>query len=381
MIPVISTQIPVEQQTEKVGFKLTSLYSNLEVLNQLFFGDCNTVKDITDQIPLWIIHEKEQTEEQGQTAITIFDFLQKYYDWLYCDSEKGSGYQLGLSLLDLVDIDKTRDQFVQRLADIYANGIESSAYADNGGKIQTESARNFVHNIRKNFYQKKTTLDGIRYFFKTLFDVPEEQVKIEYPKKYLLRLNGGRFSNSNFYFPGGTGSYELLQTLSGSCLNFSRIQDGNFFQDYSYLLKTGIKSSYYKETYKTLAHPAGLRVIYEKSLEDYSGPQTDYDFTLICERTYLRNYAPYGISYEYTTSIGACGGTTYYGLDVCTGCTGYTGFTAPTHAFPNWNTTTILGYNFKNVVLRDFFDICYDGDEKVSPNIGLTCSTCIEEET
>jgi len=376
MIPTISTQISVEDQTQKVGYKLSSLYTNLEELSSLFYGSCQTTKDITAQIPLWVIQEKEQLEEQGQTAITIFDFLQKYYDWLYCDTNEGSGYELGLSLLDLVDIEKTRETFVKRLADIYATGIEPTAYSDVGGKIQNDDVRRFVHNIRKNFYQKKTTIDGIRYFFQTLFAIPEDQVKIEYPKKHLLRLNGGRFNNSNFYFPGGTGSYDVLQSLSGSCLNFSRMQDGNFFQDYSYLLKVGIKSSYYKNTYKEMAHPAGLRVIYEKTLEDYSGPQTDYDFSLICERTYLKNYAPYGISFAYTTSIGSCGGTTYYGLDQCDGCNDFGIFNAATHAFPNWNTPTVTGYNFKNVVLRDFFDICYDGGDVVSPNIGLTCTGC-----
>ena len=78
MIPTISTQISVEDQTQKVGYKLSSLYTNLEELSSLFYGSCQTTKDITAQIPLWVIQEKEQLEEQGQTAITIFDFLQNY---------------------------------------------------------------------------------------------------------------------------------------------------------------------------------------------------------------------------------------------------------------------------------------------------------------
>ena len=376
MIPVISTQISVQDQEQKVGYKLTSLYSNLEALSELFYGSCQTTKDITDQIPLWVVFQKEELQSQGESPITIFDFLQKYYDWLYCDTEEGSGYKLGLKLLDVIDVEKTRDEFVQRLAYIYANGLEPSAFVENGGKIQTENVRNFIHNIRKNFYHKKTTIDGIRYFFRTLFNIPEEQVKIEYPKKYLLRLNGGRFNNSNFYFPGGTGSYEVLQSLSGSCLNFSRLQDSNFFQDYSYLLKVGIVSSYYQDTYKTLAHPAGLRVLYEKTLEDYQGPDSDYDFFEVCERTFLRNYTPYGISYDYTTPLGNINGTTYYGLPVCTGCDGYTGFSGPTHVFPNWNNANLSGFNFKSIKLQDFFSICYDANDITSPNLGLSCDNC-----
>lgn len=377
MIPSISAQLPIEDQTAKVGYRLTTLYDQIYELNKLFFEDCSSSKDITDQIPLWIVTEKKDLQDSGENPITIFDLLQKYYDWLYCDTDSGSQFNLGQKLLDLINIDKTRDDYIQRFAYIYANGLEPESFVPNGGKIDLESARHFIKNIRKNFYQKKTTIDGIRYFFKILFNIPEDDIRIEYPKKYLLRLNGGRFYNENFTFPGETGSYEVLQTLSGSCLNFSRMQDSNFYQDYSYLLKVGIKSSYYKDTYKKLAHPAGLKVIYERSLEDYTGPQTDYDYFQVCERTYLRNYSAYGFSYEYTDIIGSCGDVDYYGLIPCAGCCccGNTGFTGPAHAFPNWN-GSITGFNFKNIKLKDFFDICYDSTQTVSPNIGLTCTDC-----
>lgn len=374
MLPIIQ---PPDIVTGSIHSKLTSLF-DAESLLGVFADSCETKKDITDQIPQWVVFEKEELIGQGKTPITIFDLLQKYYDWLYCDSTGGSEYQLGLKLLDLIDIDKTREIYVGRLASIYAEGLSHKDLVPYGGKIPTDNVRKFIHSVRKNFHQKKTTIDGIRYFFKTLFDIPQDAVKVEYPKKYLLRLNGGRFFNENFSFPGGTGSYEVLQALSGSCLNFSRIQDGNFYQDYSYLLKVGMVSSYYKDTYKTLTHPAGLKIIYEKTLEDYDGPQTDYESSDVCERTFLRNYAPYGISQEYTDIIGNYQSNVYYGLPYCTGCcaTEYGEYAAPTFAFPNWTKTNITGYNFKEIPLSYFFDLCYDVNEVVSPNLGLTCTTC-----
>ena len=374
MIPFI----PQSTDTNSVTSKLSSLF-DAESLIGLFTDTCDTKKDITNQIPLWVVFEKEELEDAGKTPISIFDLIQKYYDWLYCDAEGGSEYQLGLKLLDLIDIDKTREAYVGRLAGIYADGLSSSSLVPYGGKIEVDNARNFIHSVRKNFHQKKTTIDGIRYFFKTLFAIPQEDVKVELPKKYLLRLNGGRFYNEIFSFPGGTGSYDVLQTLSGSCLNFSRMQDGNFYQDYSYLLKVGIKSSYYKDTYKTLAHPAGLKVIYEKTLEDYSGSQTDYDLSEVCERTFIRNYAPYGFSYDYTNDqIDFTQGKAIYGLKPCTGCDGasYGTLASPTFAFPNWANSNITGYNFKDIPLSYFFDLCYDNTEITSPNTGLTCTEC-----
>jgi len=366
------------QDENTVESRLTSLF-DAESLIELFTDTCDTKKDITDQIPLWVVFEKDGLEDEGKSPITIFDLIQKYYDWLYCDTKDGSQYELGLKLLDLIDIDKTREIYVGRLAGIYANGLSQSDLVGYGGKIPVDNARNFIHGVRKNFHQKKTTIDGIRYFFKTLFNISEDDVKVQFPKKYLLRLNGGRFFNENFSFPGGTGSYDVLNTLSGSCLNFSRMQDGNFYQDYSYLLKVGMKSSYYKDAYKTLSHPAGLKVIYEKTLEDYTGPQTDYDVSEVCERTFLRNYAPYGISHEYTDILDTYQGNTYYGLNYCIGCCGtsFGIFTAPTFAFPNWTKTNITGFNFKEIPLSYFFDLCYDDTEISSPNAGLTCTTCI----
>lgn len=374
MIPFI----PQSTDTNSVTSKLSSLF-DAESLIGLFTDTCDTKKDITNQIPLWVVFEKEELEDAGKTPISIFDLIQKYYDWLYCDAEGGSEYQLGLKLLDLIDIDKTREAYVGRLAGIYADGLSSSSLVPYGGKIEVDNARNFIHSVRKNFHQKKTTIDGIRYFFKTLFAISQEDVKVELPKKYLLRLNGGRFYNEIFSFPGGTGSYDVLQTLSGSCLNFSRMQDGNFYQDYSYLLKVGIKSSYYKDTYKTLAHPAGLKVIYEKTLEDYSGSQTDYDLSEVCERTFIRNYAPYGFSYDYTNDqIDFTQGKAIYGLKPCTGCddASYGTLASPTFAFPNWANSNITGYNFKDIPLSYFFDLCYDNTETTSPNTGLTCTEC-----
>jgi hypothetical protein len=377
MIPSISSQIPEQDQKSTVGYRLSTLTQDIQDIENLFLGQCNRVKDITDQIPLWIVFEKEDLEDNGQTPVTIFDFLQKYYDWLYCDSPSGSEYGLGKRLLDLIDIDRTRNEFVKRLATVYADGIPSNAYSDVGGKITIDNVRKFIHNIRKNFYHKKTTLDGIRYFFKVLFDIDSENITVTYPKKHLLRLNGGRFFDERFAFPGGTGTYETLQNLSGSCLNFSRIQDSNFFQDYSYLLKVGIKSSYYKDTYKALAHPAGLKVIYEKTLEDYAGPQTDYDSFKICERSYLRSYSPYNIFTEYTTPIGEVDGISYFGLPYCTGCTSYGIFNAPTNAHPNWaQNAEVTGFNFKDIKLKNFFDICYDNEVITSPNRGLSCFFC-----
>lgn len=68
---------------------------------------CTTNFDISRLIPLWVVREKNALVAAGETnAISVFDFLQKYYDWLYCDGEDGAQYSLSNSLLDVIDVQK-----------------------------------------------------------------------------------------------------------------------------------------------------------------------------------------------------------------------------------------------------------------------------------
>ncbi len=57
---------------------------------------CTTNFDISRLIPLWVVREKNALVAAGETnAISVFDFLQKYYDWLYCDGERTLTASLG----------------------------------------------------------------------------------------------------------------------------------------------------------------------------------------------------------------------------------------------------------------------------------------------
>jgi hypothetical protein len=375
------------EQPQTLNYRLgNSYYDLLEELKTLLFNQtkCSRNYDITNQIPLWIIFEKQDLENEGYSGITIFDFIQKYYDWLYCDNPEGANYELSKRFLDIIDIDKTRSIFLERLAQIYASGFDPKALEANGGLVKEENLRKFINGIRRAFYHKKTTEDGIKYFFIKLFGVDEDQISIEVPKKLILRLNGGKFYDEDFKFPGNTGLYEDIGTLSGSYLNFSRLQDSNWIQDWSYLLKVGIVASEYKDTYLNMVHPAGLKVVFEKTLQDYQGPTYDETIPFVCELPLLKNYAPYGISFDYSgrsAGIYIQGwtprpeGITFVGLTASTGCCGivYTGgFSAATYLFPSWGEQTNV-FNFKDINISTMLELCYPS-ELGSPNYGNSCT-------
>ena len=335
---------------------------------------CGSVFDISRYIPLWVVHEKNDDPDKTN-AISVFDFLQKYYDWLYCDSSSGAQYMLSENLLDLVDIEKTREEFYKRYIYTYINGLSENILVSNGGTVVPSAFVDFVKGIRREFYQRKTTINGIKYFFKVLFSVNEDDIYVYEPKRNILRLNGGKFISDKFKFSGVTGDYDNVNNLAGSYLNNARFHDNDWIHEYSYLLSVGITAAYYAQSYLDSVHPAGLRVVFERKISDYIAPTDDIITNGICEISVLKHYSAYRINTAYTTQI-ATGpdGSSLYGLTACGGCTGYGGFTGSTYFFPSWS-PNINQTKFNDINIFDFFNMCLDSGI-TTPNENLSCANC-----
>jgi hypothetical protein len=343
---------------------------------------CGTLFDITKFIPLWVLKEKTERINNGEEIFTIYDFLQKYYDWLYCDNQSGAQYSLSKNILDLIDIRKTKENLIENLYNVYAqsfNGVFESSTLD-VGRSELEK---FLISIRKNFYHRKGTEDGIRKLLTTLFVIDERDIEIEIPKQFILRLNGGKFTDDNLNFTfrtgtGDTGGYLEKGDLSGSYLNFSRLHDTNWFHDYSYLLFVGTNyndNDDLEELYRKSNHPIGTHLIFGKQLSDFESVQPNVVVGTICEYPMLRNYAPYSLNITYG-ALGNIDGNTFYGLTACIGCCGasFSGFTGPTHRFPSW-TQTITESVFGNINIQDFITLCYEGLTSPNENL-LNCNGC-----
>lgn len=379
MIPVYKPSDPTAKN------QLAQLASAIDDLNSLLLNQETTKKyDITEQVPVWVVYEKQYRTENNQNTLTIFDFAQKYYDWLYSDESNGAQYALGAAFLDHIDIDKSQSMFLEKLAKMYADGFNPDFLEKNGGKISEDNLRKFLNRIRNTIYQKKTTEDAIRYFFIALFGIDEEDISIDVPKKNILRLNGGRFYDAEFGFRGVTGDYEVTNNLAGSYLNGSRLQDSNWIQDWSYLVKTGVNATDYKDLYKEMMHPAGIRIVYEHLLSDYQGPLFDEeDESTVCEYPVLSRYAGYTLGFDYSNSTsgihistgwsGGVEGITLVGVPSELYCsTGHTGFCGPTDLFPNWTIQNDV-FNFFDINISTMFELCYP-PELGSPNEGNECS-------
>jgi len=395
------------------------------------------VIDVKHLFPLWITERSESNSPSNH----MVKFIQSYYDWLY---NKG-GYELStttfhtVGLRRLLDIDETPVEFLKHFTYTYASGFPEwyiGLTAGPGGTDTSPFIRTFIKNVRQGLYQRKSSEEAYRYFFESLFDAPE--ISIAYPKKWTLRLNGGRFSNQGEEWAinvvpggGGTGSYDaptdwepghpdhphMHMNLGGSYLNGPyKIQDSYWYQDYSYLLKTGVDVvdpetglPVYFDVLQTLLHPAGLKGFWEKTEADYIPPD-DYDGGFQdCESPKLGNYFPYKMTgnVDYVPCIGCSGsGHTYAGYTAFVeglptfGSTGWTygdawstagpgsislggyggdAFDIPTFAFPHWS-DGICGDNsiggFGNIYIGDFMYLC---PINISPNLGVTGCTAYED--
>lgn len=293
---------------------------------------------VKSQVPLWI----------NQTEPVFVEFVQSYYDWIVNEY----GYT-GINVVDLgkmADIEETPDFLLPNHLKMYAPDM--MGIYNIGGTYQPtpEQIRNTIHNIKTEIYQRKSSEDSFRAMMVSLFGISAGSINISYPKRKILRLNGGRMdwmSNSDYY--GITSEYsDEKYTMIGSHLNQGVFPDNRMWQDFSYILTSEIDDSnpYYEAVVKETLHPAGLLGLYEK-VERYAeggydpGPVEDYEWPKV------RNYYPY--------NLGSTGT-----LNRCAGCTGIyfqPGWTFPTFVYPSWDKEIMDGpsANFGSIRIFDFF--------------------------
>lgn len=314
------------------------------------------------KIPSWL------KQETNNKISGLGQFLQAYYDWISNDY----GYT-GVNVLDipsLMDIDETSEFLLPHFINTYASDISGIYNLPEDERPTDTNIKNTIKNIKTEIYQRKSNEDAFRSLMGSLFSIDPEEIQFTYPKRKILRLNGGILDwmvDSPYY--GITGEYSSERyTIVGSHLNQGVFQDGAMWQEFSYILTSEIPDTnpYYEAVVKETLHPAGLLGLYEK-VERFSeggfepGPISTY------ENPKISNYYPYTLG-----SIGT--------LNKCSGCTGplfRAGWTFPTFVYPGtWDEEIMNGpsANFGSIRIFDFFELNSIGGAG-SPNdfIGTSC--------
>jgi hypothetical protein len=249
---------------------------------------CTSPVGIEGQIPFWL----KQNYGNNSNDSYLIDFIKSYYNWLYCGFKKDQSSLTPYEIEDLFDIDKVPDAFIEQYIKTYAPFISISIIqknSDDFNEITLQNVRSFIKSIKNDFLISKGTEGAYRYLLKTLFDI--KNVNIDYPKKYLMRLNGGKFSNISWdlvpnsiidlpdnFDPNNPIQNDILAenvgyntenrpNLFGSALNESILPDDNFWQEYSYILTSDASVDEvinYKNTVLAGTHPVGTVSFFEQ---------------------------------------------------------------------------------------------------------------------
>lgn len=168
---------------------------------------------------------------------TLVAFMSAYYEWLGLRRDQGKILS-PLDMKDIPDIDSTLDQFVDKFKREYLlNFPESLAINPETGN--SVDPRRLVKNI-KQFYLAKGTEKSYEFLFRILYDTA---VEFYYPKKDILRLSTGRWTQNNYLRLTNTlgdsiyraaGNTVIQRNASGQilatarCVEISVYQVGNF---------------------------------------------------------------------------------------------------------------------------------------------------------
>lgn len=371
---------------------------------------CKSPSFIDAQIPFWIKQNYSNSEQSY-----FVNFLTEYYNWLYCGFKKNNIQLTPYDVESLFDINTVPDAFLDYYISTYAPFIQN-----NSSLLKRENVRKFIKNIKTNFLVSKGTASSAAFLLKTLFGVTLEN--IGYPRRSIVRLNGGRFENDKT--PGsseksienqlagrqdrsvgcqqggcelvywdnygevagftffGFGTPDPIESLSSSpSVSANVFPDNNFWNDYSYFISTSLDSvqaEQYISTFLKAVHPAGFKAFFE----EYIAP-TPYDYgtfddntdlvvpdTVTFELPVIKNYLPYSPNYNLNS-----GGITFCNccLNNCNPSGGAAVY--PTHAEPRWSASISNSITyFGDITIGDFIRL-YPAEVSPNPNID-DCTGC-----
>lgn len=375
---------------------------------------CETPVFVENQIPFWM---KQNYGEENNDNYFI-SFLTEYYKWIKCGF-KDTNLQLTPSDIEILfDIDQVPDEFITYYMKSYAPFLVSVELDD----INKQNIRSFIKSIKSDFLITKGTESAYRYILKTIFNI--SNVNIDYPKKYLTRLNGGKFIDftwdasqtiidlpenfnpqnpiENDILSGNVGYSPNRPNLYGSALNESILPDNSFWQDYSYILTSNAEPDEvfkYETTILNATHPAGIKPFFEQYIsigETELIPDQGIGggiFSSLAEYPSISKYLLYypNIPTDPSNNYTEVFYNLYSGLSgyICYCCDGScdpsgSSSVGPQHLFPSWDPEIkqdieITNGTLGHMKIGNFLELSFGAfSEQYSPNENLT--TCDQVE-
>lgn len=291
--------------------------------------------DIPSLFPRWL----QKISTSGNS--NLIELTKRYYNWLVCESYDINSVGF-LDLESINDIENMPDSYVKYMASTYLPSINPMSinypgYSD--GNIDHSKIRLLLDNIKINLYSRKGSKDSYVIAINELFDILPENINISYPKKFVMRLNGGRYDWMGLettQVPDTIAS--ITPELTSSFLNFSVLSDNSLWQDYSYVVNVaGLSLDAYNNVIRPLLHPAGTADFFEIREDIFNNNSETIHFSA-SEIPVIRNYRGYTLGSS--TSLSSCSQGAGY----------------RTFVFPSWDIeiSSHSGVTFGNINIDDF---------------------------
>lgn len=160
-------------------------------------------------------------------------FIEAYFEYLQKDAAAPSSVLN--SIVNIRDIDKAEDIFLQYIQREFANDIP------NIGGVDRRKLYKQVNDI----YRSKGSIPSYQSLFNILF---QDEIELYYPRVDILKLSEGKWDTTGHRYLNNDGF------LSDD----KYIQDSYFYQDFSYVIKTKQTVERWRDIVKKLLHPSGF---------------------------------------------------------------------------------------------------------------------------
>jgi len=211
----------------------------------------------------------------AQNAEGFIKLIKSYYD--YINTEGLPSYEIN-HIVDNHDIDKISNVYLDNLQEEIAKNIPNSKVLD----------RVSLYKKIVKFYTIRGSEESLITFFRIFFD---EIVSVEYPKDRLFKLSDGDFRG----YDNPTSIVDKQprwDDRKSFISDINRLHDGDFWQEFSYVINTSLSSDQWENEYVRMVHPAGLKffvaILFILKLEnEWIGPNVKFNSA---SQTYVSDY-------------------------------------------------------------------------------------------
>ena len=176
----------------------------------------------------------QDLRENSERLITL---LEDYYRFMNLHDK--DRYGLNPSY-ELSHISEERDIDT---AEHYLDQIQKEIAASVPRNITTDRVKLYKNLVK--YYNIRGSTDSIETFFKIFLN---DNVEVYYPKNDMLIASGGKWDkDANRYL-----------TNDGFLSDSKKLQDSYFYQNFSYVIRTGSNIDQWRDVFNKLVHPSGF---------------------------------------------------------------------------------------------------------------------------